>query len=85
MRSVVNYEDPNYNIGLPIFTIHGNHDDPTGAGRLSAVDILAQCALVNYFGNMVRAARGARGPAVAWHGMPSFQALREQRGSRLGS
>eukprot|EP00873_Tetraselmis_striata_P044520 jgi/Tetstr1/464784/TSEL_009530.t1 len=49
---VVNYEDPNYNIGLPIFTIHGNHDDPTGAGRLSAVDILAQCALVNYFGNM---------------------------------
>ena len=26
----VNYEDPNYNIGLPVFSIHGNHDDPTG-------------------------------------------------------
>ena len=26
----VNYEDPNYNIGIPIFMIHGNHDDPVG-------------------------------------------------------
>lgn len=27
---VVNYEDPNLNISLPIFSIHGNHDNPTG-------------------------------------------------------
>lgn len=49
----VNYEDGNMNIGLPVFTIHGNHDDPAGSGRLSAVDILSQANLVNYFGNMV--------------------------------
>ncbi|KAG1663650.1 hypothetical protein FOA52_011705 [Chlamydomonas sp. UWO 241] len=28
----VNFLDPNINIGLPIFTIHGNHDDPSGVG-----------------------------------------------------
>lgn len=28
----VNYEDPNFNIGIPVFSIHGNHDDPQGAG-----------------------------------------------------
>ena len=26
----MNYEDPNYNIDIPVFAIHGNHDDPTG-------------------------------------------------------
>jgi hypothetical protein len=26
----VNYEDYNINVSLPIFSIHGNHDDPTG-------------------------------------------------------
>lgn len=26
----VNYEDPNYKIGLPVFTIHGDQDYPTG-------------------------------------------------------
>ena len=30
---VVNYQDPNYNIALPVFTIHGNHDDPAGVSR----------------------------------------------------
>jgi double-strand break repair protein MRE11 len=25
----VNYEDPNYNVSLPVFIVHGNHDDPT--------------------------------------------------------
>ncbi len=24
----MNYEDSNINIGIPIFAIHGNHDDP---------------------------------------------------------
>ncbi len=28
----VNYEDPNFNVGIPVFSIHGNHDDPQGAG-----------------------------------------------------
>lgn len=47
---VANHLDPNLNVGLPIFTIHGNHDDPTGADNLSAVDVLSSCRLVNYFG-----------------------------------
>ncbi|XP_068150460.1 double-strand break repair protein MRE11 isoform X2 [Drosophila tropicalis] len=46
----VNYEDPNLNISLPVFSIHGNHDDPSGAGRLSTLDLLSTAGLVNYFG-----------------------------------
>lgn len=26
----VNYEDEHFNVGMPVFTIHGNHDDPAG-------------------------------------------------------
>lgn len=29
-QSVVNYEDPNINVSIPVFSVHGNHDDPTG-------------------------------------------------------
>lgn len=47
---VVNYEDPNYNVALPVFAIHGNHDDPTGEGNLSSIDLLATAGLLNYFG-----------------------------------
>jgi double-strand break repair protein MRE11 len=46
----VNYEDPNYNVAMPIFVIHGNHDDPSGDGNLSPIDLLATAGLVNYFG-----------------------------------
>ncbi|KAJ9602672.1 meiotic recombination [Cladophialophora chaetospira] len=48
----VNYEDANINVGIPIFTIHGNHDDPTGDGSYSALDILAVSGLVNYYGKV---------------------------------
>lgn len=41
-----------YQVSIPIFTIHGNHDDPTGDGRCSAVDVLAISGLVNYFGKV---------------------------------
>lgn len=47
---VVNYEDPNLNISVPIFSIHGNHDDPTGKKHISAMDLLSTSGLVNYFG-----------------------------------
>ncbi|EOD35531.1 hypothetical protein EMIHUDRAFT_98533 [Emiliania huxleyi CCMP1516] len=30
----VNYEDSNYNVQLPVFSIHGNHDDPAGDGHI---------------------------------------------------
>ena len=46
----VNYEDPHINISLPVFCIHGNHDDPAGDGVFSALDQLAVSSLVNYFG-----------------------------------
>ncbi|KAL6785333.1 MRE11 [Auxenochlorella protothecoides x Auxenochlorella symbiontica] len=54
----VNFENSNYNIGLPVFTIHGNHDDPGGTENLSAVDILSTGALLNYFGKVAIAGEG---------------------------
>ncbi|KAI8811120.1 Mre11 DNA-binding presumed domain-containing protein [Cladochytrium replicatum] len=48
--SQVNYQDPNFNVAIPVFSIHGNHDDPAGEGGLSAMDLLHITGLVNYFG-----------------------------------
>ncbi|CAO4379645.1 unnamed protein product [Caenorhabditis nigoni] len=45
----VNYYDQNLNVGLPIFTIHGNHDDLSGKG-LTALDLLHEAGLINLFG-----------------------------------
>ena len=51
----VNYEDPHYNVRLPVFAIHGNHDDPAreantgrcavGACRAAAPGFTRACAL----------------------------------------
>ncbi|KAF8547202.1 DNA repair exonuclease [Imleria badia] len=49
----INYEDPNLNVGIPVFSIHGNHDDPQGAGpegALCALDVLSVSGLLNYMG-----------------------------------
>ncbi|KAG0196681.1 Double-strand break repair protein mre11a [Mortierella sp. GBA30] len=46
----VNYMDSNLNVAIPVFSIHGNHDDPSGDGNLCALDQLAMAGLVNYFG-----------------------------------
>ncbi|KAL4782130.1 Mre11 DNA-binding presumed domain-containing protein [Aspergillus varians] len=46
----VNYEDLDINVGIPIFSIHGNHDDPSGEGHLAALDILQVSGLLNYYG-----------------------------------
>ncbi|WVQ79525.1 DNA repair protein (mre11) [Cryptococcus sp. DSM 104549] len=51
----VNYEDPNLNIAIPVFSIHGNHDDPQGTGpegALCALDVLSVSGLLNYFGKV---------------------------------
>nr|WPK49562.1 MRE11 [Batillipes sp.] len=45
-----NWEDPNINICLPIFSIHGNHDNPVSSESLSEMDVLHQQRLINYFG-----------------------------------
>ncbi|XP_048539898.1 double-strand break repair protein MRE11-like isoform X3 [Triticum urartu] len=47
-----NFEDQNINVGLPVFTIHGDHDDPTGVDNMSAIDVLAAAGFVNYFGKV---------------------------------
>jgi len=50
----VNFEDEFYSVDLPVFSIHGNHDDPTresgSTETLAALDLLAVSNLVNYFG-----------------------------------
>jgi DNA repair exonuclease SbcCD nuclease subunit len=33
-----NYLNPSLSIKLPIFSIHGNHDDPTGLDMISSLD-----------------------------------------------
>ncbi|RXK38009.1 DNA repair protein (mre11) [Tremella mesenterica] len=51
----VNYEDPNLNISIPVFSIHGNHDDPQGTGpegALCALDVLSVSGVLNYFGKL---------------------------------
>ena len=50
VSGIENTQDPNLNVGLPVFTIHGNHDDPSGPENLSAVDVLSTVHYVNYFG-----------------------------------
>lgn len=51
----VNYEDPDINISIPVFSIHGNHDDPTGEGNLCSLDLLQASGLCNYFGRVLEA------------------------------
>lgn len=46
----VNYEDMDINVAIPIFSIHGNHDDPSGEGHLAALDLLQVSGLINYYG-----------------------------------
>ncbi|KAH9036833.1 Metallo-dependent phosphatase-like protein [Lactarius pseudohatsudake] len=51
----INYEDSNLNVATPVFSIHGNHDDPQGAGpegALCALDMLSAAGLVNYIGKV---------------------------------
>ncbi|XP_043517883.1 double-strand break repair protein MRE11 isoform X1 [Frieseomelitta varia] len=48
-NKVVNYEDPNINISMPVFSIHGNHDDPS-FGAVGSMDLLSVSGLINYFG-----------------------------------
>ncbi|WOO79406.1 Double-strand break repair protein MRE11 [Vanrija pseudolonga] len=61
----VNYEDPNLNIAIPVFSIHGNHDDPQGTGpegALCALDVLSVSGVLNYFGKVDLSADEANEP-----------------------
>ncbi|KAK4494168.1 hypothetical protein PRZ48_014466 [Zasmidium cellare] len=46
----VNTLDQDINVAIPVFSIHGNHDDPSGEGNFAALDILAMSGLINYYG-----------------------------------
>lgn len=37
---------------MPIISIHGNHDDPSGYNSLSPLDVLQSTGLINYFGKV---------------------------------
>jgi len=50
---IVNYEDANLNISLPVFSIHGNHDDPVGKDAICALDTVSATGFLNYFGKYV--------------------------------
>jgi DNA repair exonuclease SbcCD nuclease subunit len=47
-----NYLSPSLSIKLPIFSIHGNHDDPTGLDMLSSLDQACINHYLNYFGKV---------------------------------
>ncbi|XP_076459909.1 double-strand break repair protein MRE11-like [Babylonia areolata] len=38
------------NVSMPVFSIHGNHDEPTGPKHLSVMDVMQSSGLVRYFG-----------------------------------
>ena len=42
------------NVALPIFSIHGNHDDPSGLGGQSCLDLLHESRHLNYFGKVIK-------------------------------
>ncbi|KPM43433.1 Double-strand break repair protein mus-23 [Neonectria ditissima] len=51
----VNYEDPDINVSIPVFSIHGNHDDPSGEGNFCSLDLLQASGLLNYYGRVPEA------------------------------
>eukprot|EP00540_Astrosyne_radiata_P024055 CAMPEP_0116870076 /NCGR_PEP_ID=MMETSP0418-20121206/28100_1 /TAXON_ID=1158023 /ORGANISM="Astrosyne radiata, Strain 13vi08-1A" /LENGTH=171 /DNA_ID=CAMNT_0004506215 /DNA_START=119 /DNA_END=631 /DNA_ORIENTATION=- len=87
-----NYLQENYSVDLPIFSIHGNHDDPTreggGTEPLAALDLLAVTNLLNYFGRQDQVDKVEVSPVlmqkgdthVALYGMGS---LRDERLNRM--
>ena len=42
----------NLSVAIPIFMIHGNHDDPSGLENLSNIDLMSSNNYVNYFGKV---------------------------------
>lgn len=71
-NDTVNYEDPNINVAVPVFAISGNHDDATGEGLLSPLDVLSATGLVNYFGQVPQADKITVSPLVFQKGATKF-------------
>ncbi|PVH16280.1 DNA repair protein (mre11) [Candidozyma duobushaemuli] len=91
-NDTVNYEDPNINVAVPVFAISGNHDDATGEGLLSPLDVLSATGLINYFGQVPQADKITVSPLVfqkgttkfALYGINNFRDERLQRIMRNG-
>lgn len=71
-NDTVNYEDPNINVAVPVFAILGNHDDATGEGLLSPLDVLSATGLINYFGQVPQADKITVSPLVFQKGTTKF-------------
>ncbi|KAF8560497.1 hypothetical protein P879_03773 [Paragonimus westermani] len=85
---VANYLDRNINIGIPVFAIHGNHDDPSGPGGICAVDLLHSAGLVNLLGKTSSVERLSISPLLLRKGstrlaLYALGAIREERAHRL--
>lgn len=50
--AALNLNNPSISVSLPIFSIHGNHDDPGGFSNTSPLDVLHSSGLINYFGRV---------------------------------
>ncbi|XP_012285624.1 double-strand break repair protein MRE11 [Orussus abietinus] len=86
-HKVLNYEDPNINVSIPVFSIHGNHDDPS-FGSVGSLDLLAVSGLVNYFGKWTDLTRVIIPPLIFKKGkshvaLYGLSYLNDQRLSRL--
>ena len=82
----VNFEDPNYNVQLPVFSIHGNHDDPAGDGGLAALDLMSTANLINYFGRCDNFEKISLSPVLIQKGLTklALYGLGHVRDERLG-
>ncbi|ORD98125.1 MRE11 [Hepatospora eriocheir] len=48
----LNKDQQDVNIRMPIISIHGNHDDPSGHNSVSPLDILNSAKFINYVGKV---------------------------------
>ena len=46
--SELNYLDKNLNVKMPVFIIHGNHDDPSADTNISAINLMQSAHYLNY-------------------------------------
>lgn len=82
--TTVNYEDPNFNISIPMFAISGNHDDATGDSLLCPMDLLHVSGLVNHFGKVLETDKIRLAPLLLQKGktrlaLYGLQSVREER------
>ena len=49
-RIAPNYRNENLSVSLPVFIIHGNHDEPAAQSNVSPLDLMSVSHFLNYFG-----------------------------------